>query len=44
MMLMRAYGRVYLPKTGICSDRVGVTRYYTEMYGVNWREHIRSVA
>ena len=44
LMLMRAYGRGYLPKTGIYSDRVGAGRYYTENNVVSWREHVRSVA
>ena len=44
LMLMRAYGCGYLPKTGIYSDRVGASRYYTEIYRISWRQHVRSIA
>jgi hypothetical protein len=43
LMLMRSLGRGYLPKTGIYTDRVGAARHYTRLFGVSWREHIRSI-
>ena len=34
---------IYLPKTRIYIDRIGGTYYYTRLYGVSWRKHVRSM-
>lgn len=43
LMLIRAFSRGYLPKTMIYIDRIGGTCYYTRLYGVSWRKHVRSI-
>lgn len=43
LMLMAPHGRGYLPKTGIYVDRIGAARYYIDLYGADWRDHVRSI-
>ncbi len=43
LMLMRPHGHGFLPKKGICDDRVSAVRHYIGLYGAYWRHHVRSV-